>query len=137
MFLGLNAGTLFQLGMATATIASMMAVYWTTKKGVPVLGLEPKDVQLIARGTVMGALHADNIDDIMTCLGEPKTVVDDIEKAVGNLEHNDMLHVATALQNLGHAMFTVFGAMIKCDTKISARQRAYMNLMIDVFSRPD
>ena len=121
MFLGLDANTLFQLGITTATIGYMMATYWATKKGVPALGLEPSDVQQIARGTVMGALHAENIDDVLTCLGEPQIVVKDFENAIGNLEHNDMLHASMALQNLGHAMMTVFGAMVKCDSKISKR----------------
>ena len=121
MFLGLDANTLYSLGMAAAAVASLMATYWATRKGVPALGLEPGDVQLIAKGTVKGALHADSIDDILTCLGEPQIVVKDIERAVGNLEHNDMLHMTMALEEIGHSMKTIFEAMTKCDSQISKR----------------
>ena len=96
-----------------------MATYWATTKGVPALGLEPADIQLIARGAVKGALHHENIDDILTCLGEPQIVLADLEEAVGNLEHYDFLHVTMALQNVGHSMMSIFGAMCKCDSQVS------------------
>ena len=104
MFLGLDPQTLSYLGYSLSAIATMGAAYWTTKSGVASLELTQNDLQLITKGVLTGALHIEKLDDIMQCIKDPMTVINDVEKAVAFFEHDDMMHISMGMQSLAFSL---------------------------------
>lgn len=49
---------------------------------MPSLDLNQADLQLIAQGTIKGALHTDNIDNILECIRSPLGTFDEIEHEI-------------------------------------------------------
>jgi len=98
MFLGLDPQTLYYLGYTLTAIGTMGVAYWSTKKGIPRLDLSQDDLQLIAKGALIGALHQENLDNIMQCVGDPAKSLKEIEDAVANFETSDMMHLTLGMQ---------------------------------------
>jgi hypothetical protein len=98
LFLGLDPQTLYYLGYSLAAIGTMGVAYWSTKKGIPRLDLSPEDLQLIGKGVLMGAIHQENLDNIMQCIDDPTKSMKEIEDAVANFETSDMMHLTLGMQ---------------------------------------
>lgn len=98
MFLGLDPQTLYYLGYSGVALITMGAAYWSTKKGIPRLDLSQEDLQLIAKGALIGSLHQENLDNIMQCVSDPAATMKEIEEAVANFETTDMSHLALGMQ---------------------------------------
>lgn len=75
MFFGLDSLTLTYMAAAAASLAAMSFTYYYTKNGIPSLNLKPEDLTLIARGTIKGALHIEDLTEIEKCLENPKLVI--------------------------------------------------------------
>lgn len=82
MFFGLDAYTMKSLAITAASLAALAFVYFSTKRGMPALDLNQNDLQLIALGAVKGALHTDNIDNILDCVKSPLGTFDEIEHEI-------------------------------------------------------
>lgn len=80
-----------------------------------------------------GALHTDDLDNIMSCMANPKEIVDSIETAVASFgkENMDMQDVMMALTNLGMSMHHLVDAIKKCDNEVTARELKIMMKMIE------
>lgn len=89
MLFGLDP-TLMTMIFSAAVASLAAAAYYYTKEGIPKLALEQKDIQSIATGFMKGALHDDDLDNIMQCMANPKEVVDSIENAISTFGKKDM-----------------------------------------------
>ena len=84
-----DSPTLSYLGY-TAVALSMFGVYrYMTSDGIPALGLKTDDLQLIAKGAIIGALHSQNIDSILSCLKDPDATVKEFEDAAKHFVSED------------------------------------------------
>ena len=66
-----DATTMTYLGYTAAALAMLGVSYFYTKKGAPVIWLEQKDLQLIAKGAMTGALHTQGLESILSCIEDP------------------------------------------------------------------
>ena len=143
-FWKLDWNTLRQVGIAAASVATLAFTYFTSKNGgqVPALNLSQEEMQLIAQGAIMGALHTDNIDNIMYCAMNPTNqldaIKDDLELAVGafSKENVGISDIVNGVQGLGRSFEKLGGAVKECDQKLhNSREMEIFLEMTEKFTK--
>jgi hypothetical protein len=136
MLMGLDYQTLVYLGYSMAALATMGAGYWYTKDGIATLKLTNDDIQLIARGAMKGALHTEELDNIMSCIHNPTAFIKDVEKAIEKFNNEDMAGAQAGLMELGMS-FTVLAHGVKnCDSETTEREIEIFRGMLKNFEDP-
>jgi len=133
MMLGLDYQTMVYLGYSAAALAAMGMSYWMTKDGITSLQLSSDDIQLVARGAMKGALHTENLDNILSCINDPAKVITDIESAVAKFNENDMNGTSAGLMDLGMAFAALVKGVKDCDSGTTEREIQIMREMMKSF----
>lgn len=85
-----------------------------------------------------GALHDDDLDNIMNCMANPKEVVESIERAVATFgkKDMDMSDVIMSLSTLGTSFHTMIDAIKTCDNEVTQREVKILMKMLENFKNP-
>ena len=88
---------------------------------------------MIARGAVKGALHTEDLDDILSCLDDPDSFIQDVEKAVSEFDERD---VSSGLFDLGLSFSALAKGIKDCDSDTTEREIIIFKEMIRSFLEP-
>lgn len=136
LLMGLDPQTLTYLGYSLAALATMGAGWWLSKDGSQSLDLTDKDIQLIARGAMKGALHTAELDNIMSCIHNPTAFIKDVEKAVKTFNNEDMAAAQAGLAELGLSFAVLVKGVKDCDSETTERELEIFNAMLKNFEDP-
>lgn len=85
-----------------------------------------------------GALHADDLDNIMTCIGDPDDIVKTIETGIQSFGKDsvEMSDVMLALTSIGSSLKKLSDAARSCDNDVTQREFQVMSKMTENFKHP-
>lgn len=138
MFFGLDSLTLTYMAAAAASLAAMSFTYYYTKNGIPSLNLKQEDLTLIARGTIKGALHIDDLSEIEKCLENPKLIISKFESAMSqfNGEKINSKTVESSFYEISFALMGLYDGVKKCDKNIREKHIDILEKMTKAFEKP-
>jgi hypothetical protein len=121
------------LGYSLGALATLGLGHYMTKDGITSLKLSSDDIQLIAQGAVKGALHTENLDDILSCLDDPLSFIKDVEKAVSKFDEHD---VSAGLFDIGLSFSALAKGIKDCDSDTTEREIVIFKEMLKSFEHP-
>ena len=96
--------------------------------------VDVQKVEQIVKGILIGALDAEGFTDIITCMGDAKTVLSEVESSIAYFRKGGVHNVLDGLKDLGHVLEGIQGDMKDC-SGIKA-DWGKMIVMIKAFSNP-
>ena len=122
------------MAVAAASLAALAWSYFASS-GSTALGLEPADLNLIARGAVKGALHIDNIDNILSCLDKPMDTMENMKNAITRFSQKEISpkEIMFGVNDLGKGFKEIGAAVKDCDTKLGDRERQLFDEITSYF----
>lgn len=85
-----------------------------------------------------GTLHTEHLDNIMSCMANPKEVVTSIEDAIAEFGKKEMAlpEVMIALQKLGVSGNKMIQAIKACDNDVTHEEMRILGKMVESFKEP-
>mmetsp|Transcript_2653 Transcript_2653/g.4447 ORF Transcript_2653/g.4447 Transcript_2653/m.4447 type:complete len:262 (-) Transcript_2653:76-861(-) len=133
---GYDPTTLYHLGLSAAALAGLAYTYYYTRNGVPQVGLTNYDLELIAKGFAKGALHTENLGDILKCVQDPASAITNIDQAMRDFESKDRTRILRALKEISAAAKDVAQAMKDCSSATTFKELMVLEAMIEDFKHP-